>query len=100
MSTNNNVQSMVETSQKIFEAANSIVESMATGDRKQIKELAEEVSSAVGMEPKQVLGFVHHFAHHTNIAYVTRGKHGGIIRGTKVAKVVKPKRAKKDTAAA
>ena len=53
------------------------------------KELAQAVGTAVTMEPKQVLGFVNHFAHNTDIAYVTRGKNGGIIRGTKPAKVVK-----------
>lgn len=68
---------------------------MGAGDRKQIKELAADVGSALGMEPKRVLGFVNHFAHETNIAYVTRGKKGGIVKGTRPAKVVKAKKVKK-----
>ena len=49
-------------------------------------------------DPKDVLGFVNHFAHDTTLAYVTRGKNGGIIRGTKPVKVVKAaKKAKVDT---
>lgn len=99
MSTNANIQSMVETAERIFEAAHNIVEAMPVGNRKQIKELAVEVGTAVGMEPKRVLGFVNHFAHHTNVAYVTRGKNGGIIRGSKPVKVAKAKRVKKADAA-
>lgn len=95
MSTNQNVQSMTETAERIFEAANTIVEGMTVGDRKQIKDLAVDVGAAVGMEPKEVLGFVNHFAHKTNIAYVTRGKKGGLIKGVRPVKVVKPKKAKK-----
>lgn len=95
MSTNLNVQSMTETAERIFEAANTIVEGMKPGDRKQIKDLAVDVGAAVGMEPKEVLGFVNHFAHKTNIAYVTRGKNGGLIKGVRPIRVAKPKKAKK-----
>jgi hypothetical protein len=95
MSTNVNIKSMMETVERIFEAAHVTIESMSVGDRIQIKELAQTVALAVAMEPKHVLGFVNHFAHHTDIAYVTRGKNGGIIRGTKPVKVDKPKKAKK-----
>jgi len=91
---NANVQSMTETANRIFEAANTIVESMKSGERKQIKELAVDVGSAIGMEPKRILGFVNHFAHETNIAYVTRGKNGGLIKGSRPVKVVKPKKVK------
>lgn len=87
---------MTETAQRIFEAAHASIESMAVGQRIQIKELAQTVGLAVAMEPKHVLGFVNHFVHHTDIAYVTRGKNGGVIRGTKPAPSAKPaKKAKK-----
>lgn len=95
MSNNANIKSMLETVERIFEAAQVVIEGMATGDRIQIKELAQTVALSVGMEPKNVLGFVHHFAHNTDVAYVTRGKHGGVIKGTRTAKVVKPKKVKK-----
>ena len=91
------IQSMTETAKSIFEAADSIVDKMQDGQRKQIKELAVEVGSAVSMDPKRVLGFVSHFVHHTTLAYVTRGKNGGIIKGVRPVKVVKAKRVKKDT---
>ncbi len=94
MSTNPNVQSMTETADRIFEAANTIVEGMQPGSRKEIKKLAVEVGAAVGMEPKEVLGFVNHFAHKTDIAYVTRGKNGGLIKGVRPVKVAKPKKVK------
>ena len=97
------MQSMLETAKSIFNAAQTIVDGMPDGTRKQIKELACEVATAVSLEPKQVLGFVLHFAHHTNVAYVTRGKNGGLVKGTKTikpAKVAKPKAAKKSAAVA
>lgn len=92
---NANIKSMLETVERIFEAAQLVVENMSDGDRIQIKELAQRVASAVSLEPKNVLSFVHHFAHNTDVAYVTRGKHGGIIKGTRPAKVDKPKKPKK-----
>lgn len=96
-----NIKSMMETVESIFEAAQASIESMSVGSRIQIKELAQTVALAVAMEPKHVLGFVNHFAHNTEIAYVTRGKNGGIIRGSRPAKTDKaPKRAKKSAAVA
>lgn len=95
MSTNANITTMLETVERIFEAAQVVIGNMADGDRIQIKELAQRVAATVSMEPKNVLGFVHHFAHNTDTAYVTRGKHGGIIKGTRPAKTDKPKKAKK-----
>jgi hypothetical protein len=95
MSNNANIKSMLETVERIFEAAQVVIEGMADGNRIQIKELAQQVALAVAMEPKNVLGFVHHFAHNTGVAYVTRGKHGGIIKGTRPAKTDKPKKVKK-----
>jgi hypothetical protein len=94
MNTNKNIESMLETVESIFNAAQATVESMTNGERMQIKELAQAVGLAVAMEPKQVLGFVNHFVHNTDIAYVTRGKNGGIIRGVKQPKVAKVKRVK------
>lgn len=96
MSTDNEVQEMTEDARIIFTSAYAIVSKMDDGSRKQIKDLAAEVSADVGMEPKKVLGFVNHFVHKTKIAYVTRGKKGGLIKGQRPAKVVK-KRTKKDT---
>lgn len=95
MSTIPNVQKMTEAADNAFNAAHRIVEAMADGSRKQIKELTQEVALALGKEPKQVSGFIDHFVHETDIAYVTRGKNGGLIKGTRPAKVVKAKKAKK-----
>lgn len=98
---NANIKTMMETVQSVFDAAHAAIESMSVGQRIQIKELAQTVGLAVAMEPKHVLGFVNHFVHHTDIAYVTRGKNGGVIRGTKPAKTDKPaKKSKKADAVA
>jgi hypothetical protein len=94
MSKNANIESMMETVENIFNAAQATIESLDAGERMQIKALAQTVGLAVAMEPK------HHFVHHTDIAYVTRGKNGGVVRGTRPAKTDKaPKKAKKAAAA-
>lgn len=90
MSNNTDVQDMLVDIQRVLEAAHTVIESMQLGERKQIKTLAQDVGVMVGKEPKEVLGYVNDFAHHTKIAYVTRGKNGGIIKGVKPVKVVKP----------
>ena len=95
MSTNADIKEMLVNIEQVLEAAHTIIDSMQPGERRQIKELAQEVSAVVGKAPKEVLGYVNSFAHHTSIAYVTRGKNGGIIKGTRPVKVVKAKRVKK-----
>jgi NCAIR mutase (PurE)-related protein len=97
MSTNTDVQEQLASIQPILEAAHTVIDSMKLGERKQIKTLAQEVGAKLGKEAKDVLGFVNHFAHNTKIAYVTRGKNGGIIKGVKPVKT--PKVSKKDKAA-
>jgi hypothetical protein len=91
-----NIQLQLATVEKIFKSTHETLTSMADGDRIQLKELAKVVGLACGMEPKQVLSFVNHFVHNTDVAYVTRGKKGGIVKGEKPVKVEKPKKAKKD----
>lgn len=95
MSTIPNVQKMTEAADSAFTAAHNIVDAMVDGSRKQIKDLTVEVAAALGKEPKEILGFVNYFVHKTDIAYVTRGKKGGLIKGVRPAKVVKVKRVKK-----
>lgn len=82
----NTVETMLENVKRIFVTASQTVESMALGERMQIKDLTQKVALAVSMEPRQVLGFVNYFAHNTDLAYVSRGKNGGLVRGTRPAK--------------
>lgn len=89
------VERMTAFSKQCYEAAEHAIEGMQDGERIQIKELAQVVGLAVAKDPKLVLGFVQHFAHDTTLAYVTRGKNGGIIKGTKPAKVVKASKRQK-----
>jgi hypothetical protein len=73
MSTIPSVQKMTEAADSAFTAAHKIVEAMPDGSRKQIKDLTMEVATTLGKDPKKVIGFVNHFVHETDIAYVTRG---------------------------
>ncbi len=98
MNKNANIQSMLESIESVLQAAHNAVEGMKNGERMQIKQLAQVVGMAVSKEPKHVLAFVNHFAHNTDIAYVTRGKNGGLIKGVKPVKVVKvSKKVQEDT---
>lgn len=92
----NDIESNTAFAKQVFEAAHKAIETMSDGERIQIKQLAQVVGLAVAQDPKEVLGFVNRFAHNNALSYVTRGKNGGIIKGTKPAKVVKAgKRQKK-----
>lgn len=102
MSTKSDVEKATTFSQKVYEAAENTIQSMQDGQRVQIKQLAQMVGQTLSEDPKVVLGFVNYFAHHNSLAYVTRGKNGGIIRGTRPVKVVKAgkKQKKADTSTA
>jgi len=84
-----NIKDMLEGVEVIFNATEKVLDGMSDGERIQIKELAKTVGLMVAMEPKNVLHFVNHFAHNTELAYVTRGKNGGVIRGQRVVKPAK-----------
>lgn len=85
-----NVDTMLGTVGRIFEATEAALQGMQDGERMQLKELTQTVSMAVAMDPKYVLGFVNHFVHNTEMAHVLRGKKGGVIKGAKVIKPAKP----------
>lgn len=85
----NDIERMTAFSKQVFEAAQQTIEAMNDGERVQIKQLAQTVGLALAKDPKDVLGFVQHFAHDTSLAYVTRGKNGGVVKGLKPVKVVK-----------
>jgi hypothetical protein len=95
MTTNTEIEEMIATSRHAYESAQTVIDAMHDGERIQIKDLAKTVGLALAMDPKEVLGFVSFFAHKTTSAYVTRGKNGGIIKGTRPVKVVKVKKPKK-----
>jgi len=84
------IETRLTEARQAYEATQHILDGMKDGERVQIKDLAKDVGLALALDPKEVLGFVNHFVHKTTIAYVTRGKNGGVIKGTKPVKVVKP----------
>jgi hypothetical protein len=89
MSNEYNIKDMLTEIEDVLEATHTIVNSMQPGERKQIKVLAEDVSAVLGKDTKDVLNYVNDYAHRTSIAYVTRGKNGGLVKGVRPAKVVK-----------
>lgn len=84
--------SMLATIKPIFDATQAVVDSMTNGTRKQIKDIADIVSISLGTEVKKILAFVNHYLHNieeAGIGYVTRGKNGGFVKGSRPVKVVK-----------
>jgi len=86
---------MLETVTKIFSATEASLIDLDLGTRILVNDLSQSVGLAVAMEPKNVVDFVRYFVHNSDIVYVTRGKNGGVIRGTKPAKVLKAPKSKK-----
>jgi hypothetical protein len=92
---NADIEAMTATAREAFLTAQAVIDAMSDGERIQIKDLAKKVGQALSEDPKDVLGFVSHFAHNTSVAYVTRGKNGGVVKGTRPVKVIKaPKKVK------
>lgn len=85
---NSNVKSMLSAVEKIFVATQSAIDGLKDGDRLQVKELANVVALSVAMEPKAVAAFVDYFVHNSSLVYVSRGKNGGVVKGTKPEKTV------------
>jgi hypothetical protein len=94
---NTNIQDIIKDIEQVMEATHTIVETMQVGERKQLKALTQEVATLVSRDPKKIVGFVNHFAHNTSIAYVSRGKNGGIVRGVREFKVVKASKKSKSS---
>lgn len=90
MSQNKEIKTMLETVETVFNATHTALSSMQDGERTSLKDLAKTVGLSVSLDPKQVLKFVDHFVHNTTVAYVARGQNGGIVKGVKTAKTVKP----------
>lgn len=89
MSSDANIPVIMKGVEEVLQATRTVVEAMQPGERKQIKELAQLVGSMLSKEPKEVLNLISLFAHNTNIAYVTRGKNGGVVKGVRPARTVK-----------
>jgi uncharacterized phosphosugar-binding protein len=87
------IELMVNFTRQVFKAAQQFLESMQDGERVQIKQLAQNVSTSLSRDPKKVLVFINHFAHSTSMAYVSRGKNGGLVKGVKPVKIIKPHKA-------
>lgn len=88
-----NAQRLSERVLQVFNATQTVVDGLADGDRKQIKDIVTEVVKSTGEETTFVLGFVSYFAHNIEPeAHVRRGKKGGLVKGAR--KVAAPKKAK------
>lgn len=90
--TDENIEKELQITRNVYKQTQSLIDGMPTegeGRRMQIKDMAEAVGLAVGMQPKEVLHMVNRYAHNAIGGYVTRGKKGGFIKGIKPLKVDK-----------
>ena len=92
---NADVEAMTALAQETFMAAQTIIDSLSDGQRIQTKDLVLQVSNKVSLPVKDVVDFVSFYAHNTTQAYVTRGKNGGLVKGTRPVKTVKPTKKQK-----
>lgn len=86
-----NIKKELEIVENVYKQTQALIDGMPTdgeGKRMQIKDMAETVGIAVGLAPKDVLHMVNRYAHNAVGGYVTRGKKGGFIKGTKPVKIV------------
>jgi len=83
---NQEVTSLIKNIEIVFSATETNLQAMSVGERIQMKDLTAAVGLAVAKDPKDILPFVSYFVHNTSLAYVSRGKNGGIIRGAKSVK--------------
>jgi hypothetical protein len=90
-SNNNAADKVLAKFRPICEAAQTVIDGMKEKERKQIKDIADAVALSLQMEAKRVLNTVNDFLHTTECGYVSRGKHGGFIKGQKPVRIIKSK---------
>lgn len=86
----NNIEKLLEKIDNVFKQTQIVINGIATGNRMQLKDMAEAVSITLGIEPKVIAYYVSDYAHNCDDGYVTRGKKGGFIKGVKPLKTPKP----------
>ncbi len=82
--------SMMTIVNSVFTTINSTISEMADGDRHQLKDLSKIISDKTGADMETASAFVDYFSHNTNMGYVSRGKRGGFVKGSKPSKPSKP----------
>jgi hypothetical protein len=93
---NPSVVALTALAEQTFVATQATIDAMSDGQRIQLKDLVKAVSQSMSKPAKDIAGLVGLFAHNNSSSYVTRGKNGGLIKGTRPVKVVKvSKRQKK-----
>jgi hypothetical protein len=95
---NTKSKEILETVSRVIASAESSLQGMKDGERISLKDLTSLVALNCDMEAKHIIGFVTYFAHNTDLAHVTRGKNGGVVKGQPSAKA--DKSAKKSKVAA
>lgn len=81
------IKDMLGTVESIFTATQKVVDGLDDGARLQVGDLSQTVGLSLGMDPKDILGFVSYYTHNIEpVAHVRRGKNGGLIKGARVVK--------------
>jgi len=80
---NNNIEEQISYIRKIYESAYTVLSTMKDKERMQVKHLAEIVSLSMAVHPKDILPFIKLYLQQTDVAYVVRGKNGGVVKGKK-----------------
>lgn len=86
---NNDIATITERATTIFTATQSFIMEMNIGDRISLKKMAAKIGPSINMEPATILPYVADFARNNSLSYVSAGKYGGCVRGTRQLKVAK-----------
>jgi hypothetical protein len=88
----NTIERVQQQDKSIYDATFTIINGMTDGQNKPIDTLTEEVNKTVDMPFNNLRSFVAHFAKAAeadSLCYVSKGKHGGVVKGTRPVKEAK-----------
>lgn len=87
-----NINSMVDTMGTLLTNAQNIIDGMPQQARKKLTELAAEAGAELGMDQDDALPFITWFAHNCDGIELSKGRSGGIYKGSKPAPIRKTKK--------
>jgi len=76
---------MIDTISSLLRSAQTIVDNMAPQERKKLTDLAAEAGATVGMDADDALSHITWFAHNCDGIVLSKGRNGGIYKGSKPA---------------
>jgi hypothetical protein len=87
-----NINGMVDTISTLLRSAQTIVDNMVPQERKKLTDLAAEAGATVGMDADDALPHITWFAHNCDGIELSKGRTGGLYKGSKPAPIRKSRK--------